>query len=567
MRKSISLNKIFALAALLPALAQCAAVQEIEAPREGGTPFVVFAEQVDTRTANDGMATRWLDGDRFGLFHAPAGTATFVADGAFTIDNPATGHASGTADGLVEGNAYDWYMVYPYDGSATAPTAVPVVVGAASGTAQVQSGKDSRAHLAGGAFPVGGKAAGVTCGVTPVLASAPLVSVIAVHVTNPGAASVKVTEVRFKAPEAIVGSFLVDVTGASPQFTAVTASDEAVLSVTGSATLRAGESAVFYLGVKPFVAGAGTTLTLTVNNQERTVTLMRPVTFSAGKIKALNVTLDESEPSTQFYFKRVTEVTSGHKYIIVAEDTRQGGLRMACPLPEGTASGRLDVVTVTEEDGNIIALDHTDTAFSFYQSENGYTIRQKDGRYLFNNNQDNAYVGTEPGAGYYWTVSFGEDGLASIVNRTRRIQYNPTSSVQKFQIRLLSSSVGQNPWLYELQNDEEIVEEFIQNTVPGVYDYNGVSWLNVDGTSQSSVRTLNGTVSFRIYYPADFTVVQVTGLPASPAVNDRFPVRMVRYVKQAATHAENFSVTVLKVEDGKAWLMADGGTGFIVNIQ
>ena len=565
MRKSISLNKIFALAALLPALAQCAAVQEIEAPREGGTPFEVFAEQVDTRTANDGMATRWLDGDRFGLFHAPAGTATFVADGAFTIDNPATGHASGSADGLLAGSTYDWYMVYPYDGSATAPTAVPVVVGAASGTAQVQSGKDSRAHLAGGAFPVGGKAAGVTCGVTPVLASAPLVSVIAVHVTNPGAASVRVTEVRFKAPEAIVGSFRVDVTGASPQFTAVTASDEAVLSVTGSATLRAGESAVFYLGVKPFVAGAGTTLTLTVNNQERTVTLMRPVTFSAGKIKALNVTLDESEPSTQFYFKRVTEVTSGHKYILVAEDTRQGGLRMACPLPEGTASGRLDVVTVTEEDGNIIALDHTDTAFSFYQSENGYTIRQKDGRYLFNNNQDNAYVGTEPGAGYYWTVSFGEDGLASIVNRTRRIQYNPTSSVQKFQIRLLSSSVGQNPWLYELQNDEEIVEEFIQNTVPGVYDYNGVSWLNVDGTSQSSVRTLNGTVSFRIYYPADFTVVQVTGLPASPAVNDRFPVRMVRYVKQAATHAENFSVTVLK--DGKAWLMADGGTGFIVNIQ
>ena len=555
------------LAALSLALTQCAAVQEIEAPLPGDTPFEVYAEQVDTRTANDGMSTLWLGGDQFGLFHAPAGTATFVADGAFTIDNPATGHASGTANGLVDGSSYDWYMVYPYEASATAPTAVPVVVGAASGMAQVQTGKDSRAHLAGNAFPVGGKAAGVTCGVTPVLASAPLVSVIAVHVTNPGAASVKVTDVRFKAPEAIVGSFKVDVTGASPQFTAVTASDEAVLSVTGSSLLRAGESAVFYLGIKPFVAGAGTLLTLTVNGQERNVTLTRPVVFSAGKIKALNVTLDESEPSTQFYFKRVTEVTSGHKYILVAEDTKQGGLRMACPLPEGTSSGRMDAETVTEEDGNIIALDNTDTAFSFFQSENGYTIRQKDGRYVYNNNQDNAYVGTEPNVGYYWTVTFDEDGLASIVNRSRRIQYNPTSTVQKFQVRQVSSSVGRNPWLYELQNDEEVVEEFIQNTVPGVYDYNGVSWLNVDGTSQSSVRTLNGTVAFRIYYPADYTVVQVTGLPASPAVNDRFPVRMVRYVKQAATHAEDFSVTVLKVEGGKAWLMADGGTGFIVNIQ
>ena len=555
-----------AVSLLALALTQCASVQEVEAPRQSQAPFEVYAGPVETRTVNDGMDTRWETGDRFSLFHAPAGTSSFRSDGAFTIDDPATGHAQGTVSGLGEG-VYDWYMVYPYAGSATSPASVPVIVGAPVDGQQIQQGKDSRAHLAGGNFPVGGKAAGVTGGVTPVLSVAPLVSVIAVHVTNPGAAPVKVTEVRFKAPEAVVGSFQVDVTGAAPQFTSVAASDEAVLSVTGSATLRAGESGIFYLGIKPFVSGAGTTLTLTVNGQERNVTLTRPVTFSAGKIKTLNVTLDQSEPVTQFYFKRVNQVTSGHKYILVAEDTQQGGLRMACPLPEGTASGRMDAVTVTEEEGHVIALEDADAAFSFFQSENGFTIRQKDGRYVYNNNQDNVFVGTEPNAGYYWTVSFDENGLASMVNRARRIMYNPTSSVQKFQVRQASSTVGQNPWLYELQNDGDVVDEFIQNTVPGVYDYDGISWLNVDGTSQSSVRTLGGTVAFRIYYPADFTVVQVTGLPASPAVNDRFSIRFVRFVKQAATHADNFTVTVLKVEDGKAWLMADGGTGFIVNIQ
>ena len=552
---------------LVLALTQCASVQEVEAPHSARqAPFEVYAGPVETRTVNDGMDTRWETGDRFSLFHAPAGTSSFVADDAFTIDNPATGHAQGTVSGLTDG-VYDWYMVYPYAGTAVSPASVPVVVGAPADGRQTQQGKDSRAHLAGGNFPVGGKAAGVSTPQAPNLSVAPLLSVIAVNVTNPGAAVAKVTSVRFQAPEAIVGSFRVDVTGNAPVFQAENATDEALLSVEGSASIRAGESAVFFLGIKPFTAHAGSTLTLTVNDQVRTVTLPRDYTFSAGQIKTMNVTLEESEPGSLFYFKRVNEVTSGHKYIFVSEDIQQGGLRMACPLPEGTASGRMDAVTVTEEDGNVIALDNTDTAFSFVQSENGYTIRQKDGRYVYNNNQDNVYVGTEPGAGYYWTVSFDEDGLASVVNRYRRIQYNPTASVQKFQIRQVSSSVGQNPWLYELQNDEEIVEEFIQNTVPGVYDYNGVSWLNVDGSSQSSVRTLSGTVAFRIYYPADFTVVQVTGLPASPAVNDRFPIRFVRFVKQAATHAEDFSVTVLKVEDGKAWLMADGGTGFIVNIQ
>ena len=565
MRKKTRIIQIW-LAAIVPALTQCAAVQETEAPRKAPANYEVYASPIDTRTVNSDMSTLWVNGDKFSLFHAPAGTTSFVSDGAFTVDDASTGHARGTVTAFSEG-VFDWYMVYPHASSAERPTSVPVTVGASADGQQVQAGKDSRAHLAGLNFPVGGKALGVSSTTSPVLVAAPLVSVIAVNVTNPGEGLVKVSSVRFKAPEAIVGSFLVDVTGDAPVFRAVDATDEAVLSVEGSPYIRAGESAVFYLGVKPFTASAGSTLTLTVNDQVRTVTLPRDYTFSAGKIKTLDMTLDESEPTALFYFKRVTAVNPGRKYILVAEDTKQGGLRMACPLPEGTTSGRLPIEIVTEVEEGIIAQDVLDNVFVFSQSENGYTIRQRDGRYLYNNNVDNVYAGTSSGAGYYWNVSFDEDGLALIQNRTRRLQYNPTESVQKFQARLTSSSVGRDPWLYELLNDEEIAEEFLRKTVPGVYGYNGFDWLYADGTSQTSVRTLAGTTAFRIYYPAEFTVLQVTGIPSEPTVSDRFPVRLVRYVKQAVTHADDFTVTVVKVEDGKAWLMADGGTGFLVQIQ
>ena len=564
MRKKMRLIKIWGIAPLALALTQCA-VQEVEAPRKAPANFEVFASPVETRTTNSGMSTLWVVGDKFNLFHASAGTPSFVSDDVFTVDNASTGHARGSVSGLTEG-AYDWYMVYPYAESASKPTEVPVLVGAAFEDVQTQNGKNSMSHLAGEGFPLGGKALKVPSTEIPVLTVSPLMSVLAVNVTNPGASSRKVSVIRFKAPEAIAGSFKVDITGDTPYFQEIEASHEAELFVL-NARLAAGESAVFYIGIKPFVAPAGSTLVLMVNDQERTVTLDREVTFSAGKIKTLNMTLDESEPGTQYYFKRVNTVTPGHKYLIVAEDTKQGGLRMAGPFPEWLASGRMDADVITEAEEGIIVLDHLDNAFTFIENNGSYTIRQWDGRYLYNNNKDDVFVGDAPSSGHLWSISFTAEGFAVLANSSRRLQYNPTTSVQKFQLRQSSSSVGQNPWLYELQNDEEAAADLLKKSVPGVYDYQGMSWTYADRVSQTSVRTLAGTVAFRLFYPADYTVVQVTGIPADLQVNDRFEIRMVRFEKLAAIYAGNFAVTVLKVEDGKAWLLGDGGTGFIVNIQ
>lgn len=568
MRKNMRLYRIFGLAVVLAALTQCA-VQEPEGLRApaAGASFEVYARTAGTKTVNDGLSTLWLNGDAFSLFHAVAGTQSYVSDGTFLIDEPETGHATGPEVALGDG-PHDWFLTYPASADAGTPAAVPVTVGAAAGVPQVQAGADSRAHLAGDSFPLGGRRLAVPGGETPVLTVAPLLAVIAVHVSNPGAGSVLVRSVGFKASEAIAGSFLVDVTGEQPVFQEVDATDEAVLSVEGYSRIKAGESAVFYLGIKPFTARAGSTLVLTVNDYERAVTLSQAVTFSAGVIKKLNIVLPESEKDPVSYFKRTSTVISGRKYIFVAEDTRQDNiLQLAHPLPAGTGSGNLEVETVTEAEPDIIVLDSPDNAFTFIRSENGYLIRQPDGRYLYNNNQDKVFAGTESNSGYYWTVTSDDDGLADIVNRNRRFQYNPSTSIRKFQFRQTTSSIGINPRLYELQNDEEATAVFLSKTAPGVYDYGGNTWVYEDGTWQTSVRTLGGVEAFRLYHPSDYTVVQVTGIPALPAVNDRFTVRLVRFVKQVATHADNISVTVLKVEDGTAWLMGDGGTGFIVKIQ
>ena len=196
------------------------------------------------------------------------------------------------------------------------------------------------------------------------------------NVTNATGSPVAVTRVRFKAPEAIVGSFKVDVTGAEPVYTAVNAADEAVLSVNENVLLSAGDNGVFYLGIKPFTAGAGTTLTLTVNDEVRTVTLTRPVTFSAGKIKTLNMTLEASGPGDPgtYFFKRAQTASLGKTYLFVAED-EEGALRMATALPAGTGNGRLAGVDVEANDG-VITLESLDNAFSFFQGEHGTLIRR-----------------------------------------------------------------------------------------------------------------------------------------------------------------------------------------------
>ena len=165
MRKKMRTSKILGLAILSLALTECA-VQEVEMAVPAGINFEVFATPTDTRTVNSGLSTLWVSGDKFNLFHAKAGTTTFSSDGAFTVDDEETGHATGSVSTAVT-SASDWYMVYPYAAGVSSPKAVSVKIGATAGAAQVQAEADDMGHLAGTAISASCTAHSVRASETP----------------------------------------------------------------------------------------------------------------------------------------------------------------------------------------------------------------------------------------------------------------------------------------------------------------------------------------------------------------------------------------------------------------
>lgn len=285
---------ILALSAVTLLISQCG-FREQEAPEpSGGRPFALIAAPGETKTVNDGLSTRWEMDDPVSVFHAPAGTASYIRDGLFKIDIPATGHAVGTVQELSTG-LYDWYLFYPGNPENGSTPGGSVTL---EGTL-TQSGYGSKAHLAGPGFPLGGKAGKVAFDAVPSVTLRPLASVIRVHVTNAQATPSRIKEVSFTAPEAVSGAFQVRWDGV---FTASGNVSPAIRTqVEGGALLSTGETADVYLGLKPFQAAAGAVLTLSVvmedgngnqSYQERTLTLSSPASFQGGLIKTLNFSFD-----------------------------------------------------------------------------------------------------------------------------------------------------------------------------------------------------------------------------------------------------------------------------------
>ena len=65
-----------------------------------GRKMQIVLTDVDTRTVNDGLATKWVDGDALNVFYAPAGTTDYSDNCEFTVDDAAANHATGTAPAI-----------------------------------------------------------------------------------------------------------------------------------------------------------------------------------------------------------------------------------------------------------------------------------------------------------------------------------------------------------------------------------------------------------------------------------------------------------------------------------
>ena len=271
-----------------------------EQPESAGYPFEIVASTVDTKTVNDGMSTKWAEGDQINLFHAVTDSTTYTNDKAFKVTDLEGGKFSGTLTGTLDPQEeYDWYAFYPYTSQITTPankTSYVTVASKASGV-QTQNGNNSMAHIAGANYPMAGKAYATPAGSTPELEMNHATSLLEVVVTNATEEPLTVTEIIFNAPELIVGTFYVNFAGEITPASFVSSGESytsktAKLAVNNGEAIAKGASAKFYLAVKPFDAEAGETLELYVNGSVKEIELSKAVSFTAGKIKTLNYTYD-----------------------------------------------------------------------------------------------------------------------------------------------------------------------------------------------------------------------------------------------------------------------------------
>lgn len=314
--------------------------------------FELFAQPVTTKTANNGLDTKWVAKDAINVFHAEAGSTAYVIDGRFTVKDIETGRFDGTVSkSLSADKSYDWYAFYPYSSYNKTPAGISkdtfgyTTIG---GTSQTQTGNGSRVHLAGESCPLYGIASNVASDKVPSISMNHLTSVIKVSVTNNSGEDLTVSSVSFTGTEDIVGTYFINF-AASP--VAYKSSGNAYVSSTASLTVSNGEalangsSADFYIALKPFTAKTGSTLKLAVNGYEKTLTLKNDITFTAGHIKPLNFNYD-----TKLVWTLVSDantLAAGDKLVIASNTKRKVASSLSSGyLKEESATFSSDNLTI-----------------------------------------------------------------------------------------------------------------------------------------------------------------------------------------------------------------------------
>ncbi len=283
------MKKLFTLGAMLAAtfsLTNC--TEEIQAPVEPEkAPYTIQVNAVETKTLNDGFSTEWASEDEISVFHAEAGTSNFNGNSRFVLTNAEEGYFETSYLEGIPAESNDWYAIYPYNGSSDSPANSKIIIGSASSGLQYQLGNSSLSHIAGEHYPMWGVARNVSGETLPVISMTHLSSLVEVEVASSDDETV-VNTVSMTVEEALVGAFSVDFTGETPSFTSdETVFNTATLNVTKGKPIASGETAKFYLAVKPFTAQAGSTLTLSVNGFEKKIELTEDVVFSPGKVKTV----------------------------------------------------------------------------------------------------------------------------------------------------------------------------------------------------------------------------------------------------------------------------------------
>lgn len=273
--------------------------------------FTVYLSQPQTKTANDGMSTQWVEGDVINVFHAVDGTENYVNDNSFTCDNVAANKFSGTlAEELNSDSNYDWYAFYPSINTANGDT--PVRFSKYIGRTEMssfagkvtQTGNNSMAHLAVGkdGFPVVGFVNNVPASEFPTIPMRNVASVICVNVTNTLSEPIVISSVDLVTPKPIVGNFSIELAG--NDIVASGAGQKFIrLEVAEGSQIAGGESSKFYIGVAPFTVTSGEEILLYVNaaigdktvSQKIAKIFDKETPFKSGFIKTFNVSYAQTD--------------------------------------------------------------------------------------------------------------------------------------------------------------------------------------------------------------------------------------------------------------------------------
>lgn len=309
-----------------------------------GTPFEIIASTVDTKTANNGLKTVWTENDSLNVFHAVAGTTDYGTNDKFTWTGTGNTFSGELTEALGDGS-YDWYVLYPYASQIKTPgerTNGYTYIGHSKGVNQ--NGNNSTAHLCNTLCPLYGVAKGVEANASVNLTLKHLASVVKIVVKNSNDADLTVSSITFTAEEDIVGSYFIDITQSPVVYTPSAekyVSKTEVLNVKNGTPIAKGESAEFYIPVKPFTAASGSTLKISVNGYEKPLTMPKDITFEAGQIKAVAFVYDKEvtptpEPSDYVAKFEATKIGSGYG---PHEGVESNGYKWTVTFGQGTYIG------------------------------------------------------------------------------------------------------------------------------------------------------------------------------------------------------------------------------------
>lgn len=255
-------------------------------------PYEIFLVP-PTKTANNGLSTIWVDGDKVNVFHAEAGTTNYINDGAFTYSTEDRFTGTIKAE-LEEGKAYDWYVSYPYDPTTISPKYMRVTIP----TIQNQVADGDMSHLREKLCPLAGKVEAVPAEQNPNVMMNHLVTVMKIKVTNYESTPCHLQRVSFahhtndSQYTTLAGVHYLDMTGNEMVYTQAEEMDadnitlpgwennsdltkssllegdvtRPYINLTNPKMLGLNESATVYLVCKPFTIENATLLSIGMNN-------------------------------------------------------------------------------------------------------------------------------------------------------------------------------------------------------------------------------------------------------------------------------------------------------------